>query len=153
MLQISNWVRKACLILSFITRHLPNLYYKLKSNKFKFNFSRSLERKRAILCFKRDMSSKLLQNYFQLYKMPQQNLPRSILVQSEWKINYFTFFLIFNYSPIYLLNFHKRFEANFGQQTVVFAFKCGSALTEMNHPGQGQQTRVCRKGNRMEVIL
>lgn len=49
------------------------------------------------------------------------------------------------------IHISTEFEANFGQQTVVFTFKCG-ALTEMPHSGQGQ-TRVARKGNRMEVII
>ncbi|XP_055632539.1 unconventional myosin-Ib isoform X2 [Toxorhynchites rutilus septentrionalis] len=41
-----------------------------------------------------------------------------------------------------------EFEANFGQQTVVFTFKCGSLV---DNPYS--QARVQRKGNRMEVIV
>ncbi|XP_058812061.1 unconventional myosin-Ia [Topomyia yanbarensis] len=41
-----------------------------------------------------------------------------------------------------------EFEANFGQQTVVFTFKCGGLVDNPYN-----QTRVQRKGNRMEVIV
>ncbi|XP_055589131.1 unconventional myosin-Ia-like [Uranotaenia lowii] len=42
-----------------------------------------------------------------------------------------------------------EFEANFAQQTVVFTFKCGGMLDSP----YSSQTRVQRKGNRMEVIV
>ncbi|XP_058462725.1 unconventional myosin-Ia [Malaya genurostris] len=41
-----------------------------------------------------------------------------------------------------------EFEANFGQQTVVFTFKCDGLMDSPYN-----QTRVQRKGNRMEVIV
>ena len=41
-----------------------------------------------------------------------------------------------------------RFEANFGQQTVMFTFKC-VGLPEVQ-PGQ---IRILRKGNKMEVLV
>ncbi|XP_038106815.1 unconventional myosin-Ia isoform X2 [Culex quinquefasciatus] len=41
-----------------------------------------------------------------------------------------------------------EFEANFGQQTVVFTFKCGGLADNPYN-----QTRVQRKGNRMEVTV
>lgn len=47
-----------------------------------------------------------------------------------------------------LFNFLRRFEANFGQQTVLFTFKCGG-LAEVQHG----QPKVNRKGNRMEIIV
>ncbi|XP_058119274.1 unconventional myosin-Ib [Anopheles ziemanni] len=40
------------------------------------------------------------------------------------------------------------FEANFGGQTVIFTFKCGGLVDNPYN-----QTRVTRKGNRMEVIV
>ncbi|XP_052866402.1 unconventional myosin-Ib [Anopheles cruzii] len=40
------------------------------------------------------------------------------------------------------------FEANFGGQTVIFTFKCGGLVDNPYN-----QTRVSRKGNRMEVIV
>lgn len=44
--------------------------------------------------------------------------------------------------------FSRRFEANFGSQTVTFTFKC-TGLPEVQ-PGQ---IRVLRKGNKMEVLV
>lgn len=46
------------------------------------------------------------------------------------------------------VNISTEFEANFGQQTVIFTFKCMS-LPEVQ-PGQ---IRVLRKGNKMEVLV
>ncbi|GLH07217.1 Unconventional myosin IC [Gryllus bimaculatus] len=46
------------------------------------------------------------------------------------------------------VNISTEFEANFGQQTVLFAFKC-TGLTETNP----SQLRITRRGNRMEVLI
>lgn len=73
--------------------------------------------------------------------------PPEIHISTEYVHRNFTIFKLNDNENLTIF----RFEANFGQQTVVFTFKCG-ALTEMPHSGQGQ-TRVTRKGNRMEVVI
>lgn len=73
--------------------------------------------------------------------MQHLNHLKFISVQSKYSdfmIKYFKLNIVTYY----------RFEANFGQQTVVFTFKCGG-LAELAHG----QARVARKGNRMEVIV
>ena len=57
-------------------------------------------------------------------------------------------FIVMQFSELYFLFVLLRFEANFGQQTVMFTFKC-VGLPEVQ-PGQ---IRILRKGNKMEVLV
>lgn len=66
------------------------------------------------------------------------SVPSKYLIEMKIKVKHV------NYNIIY-----SRFEANFGQQTVLFTFKCGG-LAEVQH---GHQPRITRKPNRMEIIV
>lgn len=74
--------------------------------------------------------------------MQLQNLPKFILVLSKWRFVNETKILENNFSLKL-----SRFEANFGQQTVVFTFKCSGMV------GDVCPTKVTRKGNRMEIVI
>lgn len=72
------------------------------------------------------------------------------------QINLQRFKLTLSKSYDYLINLTDnvnllihRFEASFGQQTVIMSFK-QQLMTDLNNQ---QLTRVSRKGNRMEIIV
>lgn len=80
-------------------------------------------------------------------------IPTLTLTQNDTFIVQFFAFqnsisVLYYYIPVNQVVIFVRFEANFGQQTVLFAFKC-MGLPEVA-PGQ---IRILRKGNKMEVLV